>query len=77
MLLIVDDVRLGRTESPTDAGDVLAAAWSPDGTMIATGSRPDGTVRLVDSACGRSRAVAARPQPVRAIAWSPTGGSWS
>jgi WD40 repeat protein len=57
--------------------DVLAAAWSPDGTRLATGDRK-GAVRMVDAtALGAMPDAAAefgtRGDAVWRIAWSPDG----
>ena len=57
--------------------DVLAAAWSPDGTRLATGDR-DGAVRMVDTTALGAMPHAAAPfsrhdAAVWRIAWSPDG----
>ena len=63
------------------AGDVLGLAFSPDGTMLAAGSR-DGTVRLWNPVTGENTAsLRGHTAPVSALAFSPDGtalttGSW-
>ena len=46
-------------------------AFSPDGTLIASGSDVDGTVRLWDSTSGALRATLATD--VTSVAFSPDG----
>jgi len=56
-------------------GPVLAAAWSPDGTRVATGAG-DGFLRVFDAPTGASLARA--PLPGGAIfdlSWAPGGGT--
>src|SRR5438105_3735221 len=50
---------------------ITAAAWSPDGRTLATGSA-DHTVVLWDRATWRPRAtLAGHTLPIRSLAWSP------
>jgi WD40 repeat protein len=53
---------------------VLAVAWSPNGALIATGSR-DNTVRVWDGSTGSPvRTLLGHDAAVTAVAWSPDGG---
>src|SRR5262249_43098039 len=54
-------------------GSVSAAAFSPDGARVLTGSR-DGTARLWDAATGKTVAtLAVHLSPIIALAFSPDG----
>ncbi len=52
-------------------------AWSPDGTMLASGGAwNDGTVRVWDAGSGRQLQVLEAPaQLIRGLSWSPDGAS--
>lgn len=53
---------------------VVAAAWSPDGAVLATGAS-DGTARLWDAATGQPQAVlGGHPSGWIRVLWSPAGG---
>lgn len=52
--------------------EVLAAAFSPMGGKIVTGSM-DGTIRLWDTASGRENKRSTFNSPVKAVAFSPNG----
>ena len=51
---------------------VMALAFHPDGTILATGAR-DGTIRLWDVAQGRAAVVIEENQPVTSLAFNPNG----
>ena len=51
---------------------VHAVAFSPDGSLLATGS-DDGTARVVEARTGHEVARVTHPRPVRAVAFSPDG----
>jgi hypothetical protein len=51
---------------------VVAAACSPDGRTVLTGSH-DGTARLWETATGKELGVLRHDRKVRAVAWSPDG----
>lgn len=64
---------------PGHTADVLAAAWSPDGTRLATGGR-DGRVRVeavpgADAAGGEPLEFVGHDGAVWRIAWSPDGAT--
>lgn len=54
----------------TLAEHVTAAAWSPDGTMLAAGSL-GGDAVIADAATGATKPLAEHPLGVLALAWSP------
>jgi DNA-binding SARP family transcriptional activator/class 3 adenylate cyclase len=51
---------------------VHAVAFSPGGSLLATGS-DDGTARVVEARTGNEVARVTHPRPVRAVAFSPDG----
>lgn len=52
---------------------VLSVAWSPDGSMLVSGSL-DGSVRIWDAATGKElRYLEGHESNVRSVAWSPDG----
>ena len=53
-------------------GSMLALAWSPDGTYLATGDQ-DATVHFWVLASGEDLEMAGYPNKVRELAWDPTG----
>jgi len=61
---------LGR--SAPDEGDVHGAAFSPDGTLLATAG-DDGTVRVRRLDGGRTRVLGDSPLAMRDVAFSPDG----
>jgi WD40 repeat protein len=56
-----------------DAGAVLQACYSPDGTLLATGCN-DGTIKLYDAATGElKKTLVGHKRPVKALAFAPVG----
>ena len=51
---------------------VTSLAWTPDGTLLATGST-DGDARIIDTDSGVVRQRLQLDGPVCALAWSPDG----
>jgi WD40 repeat protein len=53
-------------------GWVTVLAWSPDGTLLASGGS-DGSARIVDVGSGEDRHSLHYDGPVSALGWSPDG----
>jgi WD40 repeat protein len=55
------------------SGPALSAAYSPDGTLLATGCN-DGTIKLYDATTGElKKTLLGHKRPVKAIAFAPVG----
>lgn len=69
----LDSVQILRTLK--SQGVVFCVAWSPDGTMLATGSYLDKNLRLWDVMSGIESSIlgVAHAKLVSAVAWSPNG----
>jgi formylglycine-generating enzyme required for sulfatase activity/WD40 repeat protein len=66
-------VRSWTIETASHRGAVQSLAYSPDGSMLATGSY-DGSVRLWDAAAGKlTRILVGHNDWVQVVAWSPDG----
>jgi WD40 repeat protein len=65
-LFAVPGIRVGHKQA------VHAVVFSPDGSLLATGS-DDGTARVVEARTGHEVARVTHPRPVRAVAFSPDG----
>ncbi|MBA2306725.1 PD40 domain-containing protein, partial [Candidatus Dependentiae bacterium] len=52
---------------------IFAAAFSPDGKKIATGSLGDKTVRIWDTETGKMLKILHHPSPILRVTFSPDG----
>jgi len=67
--LVIWDTAAGSMErSLTASSGITAAAWSPDGTMIATAS-DDGALRLWDASTGEIKRSFYHQNPIDRMAW--------
>jgi WD40 repeat protein len=72
------DARTGKSLLPPidhDGRPLSTAAFSPDGTLIATCRRTDPTVRLVDATSGKRRADLRLQKPVNWLRFDPSGAT--